>query len=196
MTVKRVCDLIAALLLLGLLSWLFALIALWIRLDSRGPAFFAQVRVGKDGHPFRMWKFRTMYWGADAQWRPPSKEMVLAYKFQDQGDVRISRAGRWLRRSSLDELPQLWNVLRGQMSIVGPRPEIPEMVALYPDYAHARHLMRPGITGLAQVMGRGDLTLAQSLKWDLYYCQHWTLGLDLIILWRTTTSVFLRKGAY
>ncbi|WP_028963456.1 sugar transferase [Sulfobacillus thermosulfidooxidans] len=194
--IKRLFDIMISLILLVVFSWLLVLIALVIRLDSPGPALFVQTRIGKDGRPFRMWKFRTMYYGAEKKWQPPAPEEALGYKFQDEGDSRITKIGRFLRRSSLDELPQLFNVLLGQMSLVGPRPEIPEMVALYPPYAHDRHRMRPGITGLAQVMGRGDLTLEESLKWDLDYCTHWTIWLDLVILWKTITSVLRRQGAY
>ncbi|HBQ95327.1 MAG TPA: sugar transferase [Sulfobacillus sp.] len=193
---KRLFDVTASLLLMALFSWLFILIALMIRLDSKGPVFFVQIRVGRHGKSFPMLKFRTMYDGTERKWQAPSKEGALSYKFQDQGDDRITPLGRILRRSSLDELPQLWNVLRGQMSLVGPRPEIPEMVALYPDYAHARHRMRPGITGLAQVMGRGDLTLAETLHWDMEYCKNWTIGLDFKIIWKTLSAVLRRRGAY
>ncbi len=196
LVLKRLFDIGVSLLLLVLCSWLFILVAVIIRLDSKGPAFFVQVRVGQQGRTFPMLKFRTMYNGAEHKWQPPSKEEALAYKFQEQGDVRVTRVGRILRRTSLDELPQLWNVLRGQMSLVGPRPEIPAMVAIYPDYGHSRHRMRPGITGLAQVMGRGDLTLAQSLEWDLKYCETWTIGLDFKIIWQTLKGVWLRRGAY
>lgn len=193
---KRLFDVTASLLLMALFSWLFILIALMIRLDSKGSVFFVQSRVGRHGKSFPMLKFRTMYDGTERKWQAPSKEGALSYKFQDQGDDRITPLGRILRRSSLDELPQLWNVLRGQMSLVGPRPEIPEMVALYPDYAHARHRMRPGITGLAQVMGRGDLTLAETLRWDMEYCKNWTIGLDFKIIWKTLSAVLRRRGAY
>ncbi len=194
--VKRLLDITGALGGLLGLSWLLAVVALWIRIDSPGPALFVQTRIGKDGHPFRMWKFRTMRVGAETEWAAPGADDVLSYRFQDHHDWRITPAGRFLRRTSLDELPQLWNVLNGSMSLVGPRPEIPEMVALYPEYAHARHQVKPGITGLAQVMGRGDLSVEETLDWDLWYCQHWTLGLDLKILWRTAASVLRRQGAY
>lgn len=193
---KRFFDIGVSFLLLTLCSWLFVLLAVLIRTDSKGPVFFVQVRVGRHGKLFPMLKFRTMHRGAEGQWQPPSKEKALDYKFQEQDDRRVTRMGRILRRTSLDELPQLWNVLRGDMSLIGPRPEIPQMVSLYPDYAHFRHQMRPGITGLAQVMGRGDLTLAESLHWDLEYCQNWTIGLDFKIVWKTIRAVLARRGAY
>ncbi|AUW95093.1 sugar transferase [Sulfobacillus sp. hq2] len=194
--IKRGLDIILSLVALTLLSWLMVILALWIRWDSKGPAFYVQTRIGRHGQPFKMWKFRTMQVGADIHWTAPSPDEALTYRFQDHQDWRITRLGKWLRRTSLDELPQLWNVLTGSMSLVGPRPEIPEMVALYPAYAHARHNVQPGITGLAQIMGRGDLTLEETLQWDLWYCEHWTLWLDVRILFGTIASVFKRQGAY
>jgi exopolysaccharide biosynthesis polyprenyl glycosylphosphotransferase len=193
---KRLFDTVAAALLLLLVWPLLALIAWLIRWDSPGPAIFRQTRVGQGGRPFVLYKFRTMRVGAETDWRAPkTQEEFLRYVFQDERDPRVTRVGRWLRRTSLDELPQLWNVLRGDMSLVGPRPEIPEMVALYRPEMHERHRMRPGLTGLAQVSGRGLLTTEQILQYDLEYCRHWSLKLDCYILWKTVGEVFRRRGA-
>jgi lipopolysaccharide/colanic/teichoic acid biosynthesis glycosyltransferase len=193
---KRVLDVLAASVALLVCLVPLAGLMLWVRLDSQGSALFAQTRIGQDGRPFKMWKLRTMHAGAERQWTPPAASDALSYRFQERQDLRVTAPGRFLRRTSLDELPQLWNVMTGAMSLVGPRPEIPEMVALYPDYAHARHMVRPGITGLAQVMGRGELTLEESLTWDLWYCEHWSMALDIKILIKTVFSVFSRRGAY
>ncbi len=193
---KRLLDALVATIALIICLIPLAGLMLWVRLDSPGPALFAQVRIGRNGRPFRMWKLRTMRLGAAEEWKPPQAGDALSYKFQDREDPRITPLGRFLRNTSLDELPQLWNVMTGTMSLVGPRPEIPEMVALYPDYAHARHTFRPGITGMAQVMGRGELTLEETLRWDLWYCEHWTLATDLRILLKTVASVFRRRGAF
>ncbi|MBX5466132.1 MAG: sugar transferase [Firmicutes bacterium] len=171
-------------------------VALAIVLDSPGPVFFRQWRIGQGGRPFRMWKFRTMRVGAEREWVPPADTAALAtYRFQSEDDPRITRVGRLLRRTSLDELPQLGHVICGTMSLVGPRPEVPEVVALYPPEAHRRHAVKPGITGWAQVAGRGELTTAESLRWDLAYCDARSLGLDLWILWQTVKAVLGGRGA-
>lgn len=194
--VKRVLDVVLA--LVGLLATVpLALgIALWIRRDSRGAILFWQVRVGQHGRPFRLVKFRTMVPDAERQWQAPdSHEALGAYRFQDEGDDRITPVGRWLRRTSLDELPNLWNVLVGDMSLVGPRPEVPEIVALYDAEMRQRLAVKPGITGLAQVSGRGALSTLDTIRFDLEYCRRWSLGHDLRILCRTVGSVARRDGA-
>lgn len=193
--VKRGMDVVGALALLVLSLPLWAVLAWLIRRDSPGPAIFHQTRVGLDGRLFVLWKFRTMHLGAEHQWQPPTPETFLAYTFQAVDDPRVTRIGRWLRRTSLDELPQLVNVLVGDMSFVGPRPEIPEMVALYHPDMHRRHRLRPGLTGLAQVSGRGDLTTGEILTLDLQYCDTWSLRLDLQILCQTVDLLWSGAGA-
>jgi lipopolysaccharide/colanic/teichoic acid biosynthesis glycosyltransferase len=193
---KRLLDLVGAVLGLIVTAPLWVVIAVAIRLDSPGPVLFRQTRIGQHGRPFRIVKFRTMVVGADRQWTPPASQDELArYYFQDAGDPRITRVGRFLRRTSLDELPNLWNVLKGEMSLVGPRPEVPEIVALYTPEQRERLRMKPGITGLAQVSGRGTLSTAETLSYDLEYCRGWTLWTDLKILARTLGQVTRRHGA-
>lgn len=195
-TAKRVLD--VGLALVGLLVTLpLSLgIALAIRRDGPGGILFRQVRVGQHGRPFRLVKFRTMVPDAERQWHAPeSPDALVGYVFQDEGDERITRVGRWLRRTSLDELPNLWNVLVGDMSLVGPRPEVPEIVALYDDEMRQRLAVKPGITGLAQVSGRGALSTLDAIRFDLEYCRRWSLGRDLSILCRTVGSVARRDGA-
>ncbi len=193
---KRVLD--VGLALIGLLVTLplSLVIALLIRRDGPGAILFRQVRVGQHGRPFRLIKFRTMVPDAERQWQAPDTAEALAgYRFQDEGDDRITPAGRWLRRTSLDELPNLWNVLVGDMSLVGPRPEVPEIVALYDAEMRQRLAVKPGITGLAQVSGRGALSTLDTIRFDLEYCRRWSLGRDLRILCRTVGSVARRDGA-
>jgi len=195
--VKRAFDIVVALVLFVVTLPLMGWISWRIRRDSPGPVIFRQTRVGLYGRPFVLYKFRTMVVGAETRWvAPSSTEALKHFRFQDDHDDRITPFGRFLRNTSLDELPQLVNVLKGEMSLVGPRPEIPDIVALYPPEAHRRHRCLPGLTGLAQVMGRGDLTTQESLRYDLQYCQEWSLGLDLKILWLTVRTVFKRQGAY
>jgi len=183
---------------LVVLSPLLLTIALLVRLTSPGPALFRQTRVGRDGREFRMLKFRTMIVGAQEQiedLRPlvPDPGHVL-FKLPD--DPRLTRIGRWLRRHSLDELPQLWNVLVGDMSVVGPRPPLPEEVARYEDHAHRRLVVKPGLTGLWQVSGRADLSWDDAVRLDLYYVENWSWVLDALILARTVPAVLKGRGAY
>lgn len=193
--VKRGLDVVVAGLVLVVTSPLWLLIMVLIRRDSPGSVWFFQTRIGYQGRPFVIWKFRTMRDGADALWVPPTADEFEHYVFQDVMDVRITRIGNFLRRTSLDELPQLINVLRGEMSLIGPRPEIPEMVALYAPYMHRRHEFLPGMTGLAQVSGRGDLSTGEIMALDLQYCDEWSLRLDCAIFWMTAQQVLLRRGA-
>jgi lipopolysaccharide/colanic/teichoic acid biosynthesis glycosyltransferase len=193
---KRLLDVVGAVLGLVLLAPVFAAVAVWIRLDSPGPVLFRQRRIGRGGRPFVLLKFRTMWTGADQKWRAPGPDTDLrAYRFQESEDPRVTRAGRWLRRTSLDELPNLWNVLRGEMSLVGPRPEVPEIVALYDAEMRERLAVKPGMTGLAQVSGRGELTTGEAIAYDLEYCRNWSLCLDIRILLRTVGAVLSRRGA-
>jgi lipopolysaccharide/colanic/teichoic acid biosynthesis glycosyltransferase len=166
-----------------------------IRTSSPGPAFFRQTRVGRDGAEFTIYKFRTM--GADAERQKidlSSDERGVLFKIRN--DPRVTPLGAWLRRHSLDELPQLINVMLGHMSLVGPRPPLPEEVARYGDDVRRRLLVKPGMTGLWQVSGRSDLSWEESVRLDLRYVEGWSLTLDLQILWKTWSAVARGAGAY
>jgi lipopolysaccharide/colanic/teichoic acid biosynthesis glycosyltransferase len=176
---KYAADRILAALLLLLLSPLLLALAVWIVVDSGRPAFMRQVRAGKDGKPFRMFKFRTMVQDALEQGRKLGLEDPFGVL---ENDPRITRAGRVLRRTGLDELPQLLNVLLGQMSLVGPRPDLVEQVANYSDSDRERLSVLPGITGWSQVQGREEIPWPERIALDRWYIQHWSLRLDLKIL--------------
>ena len=194
---KRVFDILSASLLLLLLSVPMALVALLVRLDSPGPALFFQERVGRRGEPFKMIKFRSMRTDAEAQLvnlQEQSEGNGVLFKMKK--DPRVTRVGSWIRRFSIDELPQLFNVLNGTMSLVGPRPPLPREVALYDNFAHRRLLVKPGITGLWQVSGRSDLSWDESIRLDLYYVENWSLAQDMLILFRTAKAVLGKDGAY
>jgi len=182
---KRVVDRVAAAVLLVLLSPLLAAIAVWILLDGGRPVLLAQERVGKDGRRFTMLKFRTMV--------PNALELAHGLTDDPYGvvpdDPRITKPGGLLRRTSLDELPQLWNVLVGQMSLVGPRPDLVEQAANYTDRDRGRLAVEPGITGWSQVNGREEITWPERIEQDLWYIEHWSLGLDAKILLRTFTQL-------
>jgi len=182
---KRVADRVAAAVLLLLLSPLLAAIAVWILLDGGRPVLLAQERVGKDGKRFTMLKFRTMV--------PNALELAHGLTDDPYGvvpdDPRITKPGGLLRRTSLDELPQLWNVLVGQMSLVGPRPDLVEQAANYTDRDRGRLAVEPGITGWSQVNGREEITWPERIEQDLWYIEHWSLGLDAKILLRTFTQL-------
>lgn len=194
---KRLLDLGLGALTLILAGVPMALLALAIRLDSRGPIFFRQTRIGQNGKPFRIVKFRTMVVGAEAL-LPQLVDLDAlgqpAFKIRD--DPRVTRVGRVLRRWSLDELPQLFNVLRGEMSLVGPRPEEAALVARYTDDQRRRLAVKPGMTGPMQVNGRGDLPFEQRLALELDYIERYSLRRDLAILLRTLPAVVQGKGAY
>jgi exopolysaccharide biosynthesis polyprenyl glycosylphosphotransferase len=183
----------------GLLVLLPALlvVGLLIRLDSPGPAIYRQQRVGRNGRLFTMYKFRSMKCSADDErTRLVDCNEADGVLFKIQQDPRITRLGRWLRRSSIDEVPQLWNVVRGDMSLVGPRPALPEEVARYDVDPRRRLVVKPGLTGLWQVSGRSDLSWAESVRLDVRYVDNWSLGLDLAILARTVRAVLGHRGAY
>ncbi|MBS1673022.1 MAG: sugar transferase [Actinobacteria bacterium] len=193
---KRAADIVISGLSLLLLSPLFCVIALTVRRDG-GPALFRQERVGLDGRAFPMLKFRTM--AVDAEERlagllDRSDGNGMLFKMKD--DPRVTPFGRWMRRYSIDELPQLVNVLRGEMSLVGPRPPLVTEVERYEDHVRRRFLVKPGITGLWQVSGRSDLSWEDSIRLDLYYVENWSAAGDLIILWRTARAVLAPEGAY
>jgi lipopolysaccharide/colanic/teichoic acid biosynthesis glycosyltransferase len=189
----RLVDLFIAALGLSLLWPLLALLALLVRLESPGSPIFMQTRVGRNGRPFRVYKLRTMR--ADAS----SPDLAIAdfdtFVFQPPRDPRHTRIGRVLRVTSLDEAPQLLNVVSGEMAIVGPRPEVPEVVAQYPPAFHARHRVRPGLTGLAQIKGRAELTAGAAMAYDLAYVRRRSPRLDVAILLRTAGVVLRKTGA-
>lgn len=198
---KRVCDLTMAAAGGLLILPLFGLIALAIRLNSPGPVFYASPRIGENGRRFRAWKFRTMVAGANEILRKHlerSPELRAEYERDNKlrNDPRITWIGRWLRRTSLDELPQLWNVIRGEMSLVGPRPILDHEVARYGACYQLYKRTRPGLTGLWQVSGRNNTTYAQRLGYVQYYVRNWSVWLDLYILCRTVKVVLTGEGAY
>ncbi len=174
----------------------FPIIALVIKLDSRGPIIFSQKRVGLKGGRFTFYKYRTMSHEGHKPYETPKLEAVHFKTFIFVTPTsRLTRAGRLLRATSLDELPNFWNVLKGDMRIVGPRPEIPELVSQYPPEYHRRHDVKPGITGLAQVSGRANLTYEETMQYDLEYVRHHSLARDFAILAKTVPVVLARKGA-
>ncbi len=198
---KRISDFTLALLLAPVLSPLVAAIAIWIKLDSPGPAFFRQQRIGRGGRTFHAWKFRTMVLNAgeilqQELKRNPSVRFEWEQTQKLKHDPRITRAGAFLRKTSLDELPQLWNVLKGEMSLVGPRPIVESEIARYGDQFSAYTRVPGGITGLWQVSGRNDTSYEERVGLDAYYVRNWSVWLDLYILFRTVGTVLFRKGAY
>lgn len=195
--VKRALDIVVSAVLLMVTAPLMALIALAVRLDSAGPVLFRQPRVGQDGRIFTMYKFRTMVPDAEARLQALLKERGWEkppLKIPD--DPRITRVGRFLRRFSLDELPQLWNVLRGDMSMVGPRPEEPRIVQTYNAWQRKRLLVKPGLTGPMQVNGRADLPLDDRVRLEIDYIQHYSLWEDLKIMAQTLPAILSGKGSY
>src|SRR5665811_1474546 len=197
LALKTAIDRCGAAFLLIVLSPLFAVVSVLIRRDHKGPVFFRQERIGKGGTSFPMLKFRTMQVGAEAMLQSlldRSDGQGPLFKLRD--DPRITRIGAKLRRYSLDELPQLINVLRGQMSLVGPRPPLPSEVEAYEHDVRRRLLVKPGMTGLWQINGRSDLSWEESVRLDLYYVENWSVMSDLMILWRTGRAVIHASGAY
>jgi lipopolysaccharide/colanic/teichoic acid biosynthesis glycosyltransferase len=171
-------------------------IALAIKVDSRGPIIYAQTRVGLRGKRFTMYKYRSMSHDGHRPYETPKLDHVHFKTFVfTTPESRLTRVGRFLRKTSLDELPNFWNVLMGDMSLVGPRPEIPELVEQYPPEYHRRHDVKPGITGLAQVSGRADLTYDETMQYDLRYVEDHSLARDLGIIWQTIAVVVTRRGA-
>lgn len=174
----------------------YPLIALAIKLDSRGPVIYSQTRVGMNGKRFTMYKYRSMSHEGHKPYETPKLEHVHFKTFVFTTPMsRLTRVGRFLRATSLDELPNFWNVLKGDMSIVGPRPEIPELVEQYPPEYHRRHDVKPGITGLAQINGRADLSYDETMQYDIEYVNHHSFTGDLKIVWLTLAAVITRKGA-
>ena len=194
---KRALDIVVSTLALVPIILLTPVLALLIKLDSPGPVFFFQERVGRDGKPFQIVKFRSMH--ADAEQRLAALKTAnegSGLLFKMKNDPRITRVGRILRKLSFDELPQFWNVLAGEMSVVGPRPPLPSEVSDYDGTVSRRLYIKPGITGLWQISGRSDLSWDESIRLDLRYVENWSVITDLQIMWRTARVMFAPRGAY
>lgn len=197
LAMKKATDLSLAVLLGVVFSPVLIVTAILVKLDSPGPVFFAQQRVGQGGRRFTCYKFRSMRKGSEdliTELHPFNEAKGPLYKMRD--DPRLTRVGRFIRRHSIDELPQLWNVLKGDMSIVGPRPAIPQEVSQYEPWHNRRFETRPGMTGIWQVSGRSDLTFDEMVMMDIYYIQNWSLLLDIKILLRTVACTVTASGAY
>jgi exopolysaccharide biosynthesis polyprenyl glycosylphosphotransferase len=195
--VKDLFDRCSAALALVVLSPLMLAIAVAIRLHDRGPVLFTQTRVGKGGQPFKIYKFRTMVVDAEARLAEVrDKNDSNGVLFKIRRDPRVTGIGARLRKWSLDELPQLINILRGEMSLVGPRPALPEEAAKYADHVRRRLVVKPGLTGMWQVNGRSDLSWDETVRLDLRYVENWSFALDLQILWKTFSVIFRGAGAY
>ena len=195
--VKRALDLVLAIPLLIVAAPVMVACAVAVRMTSRGPAFFRQTRTGANGREFTVIKLRSMVADAEKQkseMRARNESVGLLFKMRE--DPRVTRVGGFLRKTSLDELPQLFNVIKGDMSLVGPRPPLPDEVARYNGPLRRRLLVKPGITGLWQVSGRHELSFEDYVRHDLLYVQSWSIALDLVILLRTIPAVFSRRGAY
>lgn len=195
--VKRVFDLVGAVLLTILLSPLLLIAAVLVKLDSKGPVIFRQLRVGENCRPFYVYKFRSMVANAEERLEEvmiETEDGQVIHKVRD--DPRVTRVGRVLRRISLDELPQLFNVIKGEMSLVGPRPELPFLVDRYEPWQRKRFAVPPGMTGWWQIRGRSDRPMHLHVEDDLFYIQNYSLLLDLQILWKTLGVVLRRRGAY
>ncbi|ABS32811.1 exopolysaccharide biosynthesis polyprenyl glycosylphosphotransferase [Clostridium botulinum] len=195
--IKRFSDIILSLIGIIILSPIYLILFLWIKLDSKGPALFKQVRVGKDNKDFVIYKFRTMVVDAEKKKKIDLEiEDISNFVFQSKSDNRVTKAGKFLRKTSLDEIPQLFNVLKGNMTLVGPRPEIPDVVKHYPNEYNQRLLVTPGITGLAQVSGRGEIELGKTVYYDLTYIKNFSVWYDIKILFQTVFKVFKNEGAF
>ena len=199
--IKYSFDFIATLIGMILISPILLAITILIKLDSPGAATFKHTRIGKDGKPFGCWKFRTMCVDADkrltellATSAEARKEWEESFKLKN--DQRVTKVGKFLRKTSLDELPQVFNVLKGEMSLVGPRPVIADELPRYGEYLDDYLMVRPGITGMWQVNGRSDTTYDERVRMDSWYVRNWSFWIDIMLLWRTVKSVFMCKGAY
>lgn len=185
--VKRILDLILGIIGLILTSPLWLYVIIRIKAEDRGPVFFVQERVGKNGKLFRMYKFRSMIVGAE------KKGLGVFVRTDDE---RITKIGKLIRKTSIDELPQFINVLKGEMSIVGPRPTLEYQVKRYNEKQKRRLLVKPGMTGWAQINGRNNMTWPEKIELDLWYVDHWSIGLDLKIIGRTIWFVLKKEGIY
>ncbi len=199
--IKYSFDWIATLIGTIVISPLLLIICIWIKLDSPGPILFGHRRIGKDGREFDCYKFRSMCRDAEARLEEilaENEEVRTEWKknFKIKNDPRVTKVGKFLRKTSLDELPQIINVLRGEMSLVGPRPIVEEELARYGEYVDDYLMVRPGITGMWQVSGRSDTTYDERVRIDSWYVRNWNFWLDIMLLWRTIKSVFKCEGAY
>lgn len=198
---KRVVDLMISGIALMLLSPLFLVVAIWIKADSRGPVFYRHRRLGRNMRPFWLYKFRTMYQDAEQRLQDilvsdPVKRREFEQTFKLKDDPRVTRCGRFLRKFSIDELPQFFNIIAGQMSLVGPRPIVEKEIAYYRDYSLLLFRVSPGATGLWQVSGRTDTTYQQRVEMDTRYVREWTFLLDIKIILKTFPAILGKKGAY
>ena len=194
---KRIADFVLSLIGIIILSPIFLIIIIVIKLNSKGPSIFKQTRVGLKGKKFTIYKFRTMIINADSKRKLEIDPLDLAnFVFQSKIDNRVTSVGNFLRKTSLDEIPQLFNVLFGNMSLVGPRPEIPEVVKFYTENYKLRLIVKPGITGLAQISGRGEIELGRTVSYDLEYIKNFSLRFDFKILIKTFLKVFKNEGAF
>jgi len=194
---KRMFDVVVGTIVFVIAVPVMGVVALLVRLTSRGPALFRQERVGKGGKPFVMYKFRSMVNGAEELHEQLVRESgadTVLFKLRE--DPRVTPVGRALRRWALDELPQLWNVVRGDMSLVGPRPALPGETARYSNRLRIRLQVKPGLTGLWQVNGRHELPFADYIRYDLFYVENWSLGLDLYVIGKTVPALLARRGSY
>ncbi len=197
MVAKRVLDVVGSLAGLALLALPMLLVAVAIKLESRGPLFYASWRLGENGIPFRFYKFRSMTQGADLQQADLlDQNEVTGPVFKIKQDPRITRVGAFIRKFSLDETPQLWHVLRGEMSLVGPRPPIPEEAAAYKPWQRERLAVRPGLTCIWQVAGRSDIPFERWMELDIEYVRTRSFWLDIKLLLLTIPAVFSGRGAY
>lgn len=187
LALKRAFDIVVSIAVLTVLSPLMALIALVIKLNDGGPVLYVDERAGKGGKTFNLYKFRSMVVGADK---------IGLGRAVAKGDSRITRVGKFVRQFTLDELPQFCNVLNGDMSVVGPRPGTPAQAEMYDDFERGRLEMRPGMTGWAWIHGRNNLPWEERIKLDVWYVDHWSLGLDLRILAKTPLMVLKKEGLY
>jgi exopolysaccharide biosynthesis polyprenyl glycosylphosphotransferase len=196
---KRCFDVAASGLAILILGVAMLLIALIVRLSSEGPALFRQQRVGRNGEVFTMLKFRSMVTDAEDRLQAlidHERTVGNDVLFKMREDPRVTPIGKFMRRFSIDELPQLFNIFLGHMSIVGPRPPLPKEVEQYEEHVHRRFLVKPGLTGLWQVSGRSNLSWEESVRLDLYYVENWSLTDDFVLIWRTAKAVLRRDGAY
>lgn len=198
LVMKRSIDITGALLGLIFLSWLFIIIAILIKIeDPKGPILFTQKRVGKDGKEFNMYKFRSMVSNAEELLKDLLKfNEISGAMFKMKDDPRITKVGKFIRKTSIDELPQLLNVLKGEMSLVGPRPALPREVALYTSYDKQRLKVIPGCTGLWQVSGRSNLGFKEMVELDLHYIKDSSILFDIKIIYKTVIVLFGSKDAY
>jgi Undecaprenyl-phosphate galactose phosphotransferase WbaP len=198
---KRILDLVLTIAAAPLLLPVIGLIVLWIKLDSRGPALYSQARIGRGGVEFRVWKFRSMVQNAEGILQDfLEKHPILCEEWERdhklKHDPRVTRSGRFLRRTSLDELPQLWNVVKGEMSLVGPRPIVQAEITKYGQAFDLYTKAKGGLTGLWQVSGRNDTSYEERVILDTFYVRNWSVWLDLYIFFRTTETLLFRRGAY